>query len=207
MNAPADDAGRVTGVLLAGGRATRMGGADKGLVTLAGRPLAQHVLDRLRPQVAAVLVNANRNADTYLGMGVAVVPDPIAGYPGPLAGLLAGMERADTELVLMVPCDSPFLPADLVSRLVRALDTSGADVAVAHDGSRRQPAFLLVRRGLQGDLRRWLEAGGRKIDAWFERHRVADADLSDCPDAFVNINTPEERDMIDRRMQGVVGDD
>jgi len=177
-----------------------MGGVDKGLVELAGHPLVEHVLERLRPQAALVLVNANRNAGIYGALGVTVVADSLEGYLGPLAGLLAGMEHADTELVVMVPCDSPFVPRDLVGRLVAGLDTVEADLAVAHDGERQQPVFLLARTALAGDLRGWLAEGGRKIDAWFARHRVTDVDFSDRPDAFLNINTPEERAEVEARL-------
>lgn len=191
---------RVTGVLLAGGRARRMGGTDKGLVEVAGRPMAAHVLARLGPQVAAVVVNANRNRARYAALGVEVVADTLDGYLGPLAGLLAGMQAAATELVVSAPCDSPFVPPDLVARLVAGLDAAGADVAVPHDGERQQTAFLLARTALAGDLRAWLAGGGRKIDAWFGRLAVADVDFRDRPEAFLNINTPEERADLEARL-------
>lgn len=190
----------VTGILLAGGRARRMGGVDKGLIDLVGRPLAAHALARLVPQVEAVLINANRHADEYAALGARVVPDSLEDYPGPLAGLLAGMQAASTELVVTAPCDSPFLPQDLVARLRAALEAADAELAVAHDGQRQQPVFLLARTQLADDLRAWLADGGRKIDAWFDGHRVADADFSDVAagvtGAFRNINTPEERDEV-----------
>lgn len=191
---------RVTGVLLAGGRARRMGGTDKGLVELAGRPMAAHVLARLAPQVAAVVVNANRNHERYAALEVEVVADTLAGYLGPLAGLLAGMEAAATELVVMAPCDSPFVPPDLVERLVAGLDAARADVAVAHDGERQQTAFLLAHAVLADHLRAWLAGGGRKIDAWFGELAVADVDFRDRPEAFLNINTPEERADLEARL-------
>jgi molybdopterin-guanine dinucleotide biosynthesis protein A len=191
---------RVTGVLLAGGRARRMGGTDKGLVEVAGRPMAAHVLARLGPQVAAVVVNANRNRARYAALGVEVVADTLDGYLGPLAGLLAGMQAAATELVVSAPCDSPFVPPDLVARLVAGLDAAGADVAVPHDGERQQTAFLLARTALAEDLHAWLAGGGRKIDAWFGRLAVADVDFRDRPEAFLNINTPEERADLEARL-------
>lgn len=198
---PREPGADVTGVLLAGGRARRMNGRDKGLIELAGRALAAHALDRLRPQVAGVLLNANRNQSDYAALGVAVVPDSIEGYLGPLAGLLAGMEAASTALVVTAPCDSPFIPEDLVARLVRAREAAGSELAVAHDGERQQPVFLLAPVSLADDLRRWLESGGRKIDAWFAEHRVADVRFDDRPDAFININTEEERVAVERRLQ------
>ena len=190
----------VTGILLAGGRARRMGGQDKGLVELAGRPLAAHALARLRPQVAELLINANRNRARYEALGARVVPDSLAGYLGPLAGLLAGMEAASCPLVVTAPCDSPFVPHDLVDRLAQPLAETRADIAVAHDGERQQPVFLLARASLAADLRRWLERGGRKIDAWFVDHRLVDVPFDDVPDAFININTAAERHAVEERL-------
>lgn len=190
----------VTGILLAGGRARRMGGVDKGLIDLAGRPLAAHAFARLAPQVDALVINANRHEQEYAALGAPVIPDDIEDFPGPLAGLLAGMQAARTPLVVTAPCDSPFLPHDLVARLRDALVAADAELAVAHDGERQQPVFLMARTALAEDLRAWLVAGGRKIDAWFADHRVADADFSDLAagttGAFRNINTPEERDEV-----------
>lgn len=191
----------ISGVLLAGGRATRMGGTDKGLLMLAGRPMAAHVAERLRPQVDELIINANRNADAYAAYADRVVADTMTGYLGPLAGLLAGMSVARGDWLVTSPCDSPFVPDDLVARMVRARQADSADLAVAHDGERRQPVFLLVAAALRDDLQSWLADGGRKIDAWFARHRVADVDCSDCPDTFLNINTPEERAAIEARLQ------
>lgn len=190
----------VTGLLLAGGRATRMGGRDKGLIDLAGRPLAAHVLDALTPQVDALLINANRHEDEYAALGAPVVRDPLDGFLGPLAGVLAGLEAASTPLVATLPCDSPFVPPDLVARMRSGLERAGAAIAVAHDGERRQPVFMLLRTGLAPDLRAWLEQGGRKIDAWYEGHTMADVDFSDAPETFININTPDERDAAADRL-------
>lgn len=203
MSAEATESSRapgVTGILLAGGRARRMGGQDKGLIELAGRPLAAHALDRLRPQVAEVLINANRNREQYAGLGARVVADSLEGYLGPLAGLLAGMETASQPLVVSAPCDSPFVPHDLVIRLYRSMRAGDADIAVAHDGERQQPVFLLARTSLADDLRSWLESGGRKIDIWFGNHRVVDVPFEDTPDAFININTAEERAAVEQQL-------
>lgn len=191
---------QTSGVLLAGGRARRMGGVDKGLIELAGRPLAAHALDRLRPQVAEVLVNANRNRERYAAFGARVIADSLEGYLGPLAGLLAGMEAASQPLVVTAPCDSPFVPRDLVARLYRAMADAEAEIAVAHDGERQQPVFQLAHVSLADDLRYWLEDGGRKIDAWFGNHRVVDVPFTDTPEAFININTEEERAAIEQKL-------
>lgn len=193
-------AGSTGGILLAGGRARRMGGIDKGLIELAGRPLAAHALDRLRPQVAEVLINANRNRDRYAALGARVIADTLEGYLGPLAGLLAGMEAVSRPLVVTAPCDSPFVPGDLVERLYRHMREAGADIAVAHDGERQQPVFLLARTALADDLRDWLEGGGRKIDIWLGNHRVVNVPFEDRPDAFININTEEERAAIEQQL-------
>jgi len=197
------DTTNTTGLLLAGGRARRMGGTDKGLIELAERPLAAHALERLRPQVERVIINANRNQDDYRVLGAdAVVGDSIEGYLGPLAGLLTGMEAATTEWVVTAPCDSPFVPADLVARLAAARAAADAAIAVANDGERRQPVFVLAPVVLAADLRAWLLAGGRKVDQWFARHRVGDADFRDIPEAFRNINTPDERDAVEAELTG-----
>jgi molybdopterin-guanine dinucleotide biosynthesis protein A len=190
----------VTGLLLAGGRARRMGGTDKGLIELVGRPLAAHALERLRPQVRRVLINANRNREAYGALGAEVVADPIEGFLGPLAGLLAGLEAAGTAWVVTAPCDTPFVPEDLVARLEAARDGQ-ADVAVAHDGARLQPVFLLAPAALAPDLRAWLLEGGRKVDQWLARHTVAEADFRDVPEAFRNINTPEEREAVEHALR------
>lgn len=189
----------ITGLVLAGGQARRMGGVDKGLVPLAGRPMIAHVLAALRPQVGAILVNANRHPDEYAAFGYPLVADRHEGFLGPLAGLAAGLDAADTEYVVTVPCDSPLLGPDLVARLARALLESGADLSYAHDG-RRHPVFALVRRRLRADLETYLAAGGRKIDRWFERHRHVAADFSDCPETFLNVNSPEEREALEARL-------
>lgn len=197
MSLPLDD---ITGLVLAGGRAQRMGGVDKGLVPLAGRPMIAHVLAALHPQVGAILINANRHLDQYAAFGYPLVADRHEGFLGPLAGLAAGLDTADSDYVVTVPCDSPLLGADLVARLSRAAVESEADISFAHDGERTQPVFALVRRRLRADLEAYLAAGGRKIDQWFARHRHAVADFSDCPDTFINVNSPEEREALEVRL-------
>jgi molybdopterin-guanine dinucleotide biosynthesis protein A len=190
----------ITAVILAGGRATRMGGQDKGLVQLAGRPMIAHVLAALAPQVEWLVINANRNLDRYAGFGWPVVRDDDTGFLGPLAGLAAGLRAASTELVMTAPCDSPMVPADLAERLHAALLREDAEIAVAHDGEWLQPVFMLVRRELRDSLEAYLASGGRKIDRWFEHHRVAEADFSDRPETFVNVNDPEERRAVEREL-------
>ncbi len=182
----------VTGVVLAGGQGRRMGGIDKGLVELGEAPMVAHVLARLAPQVGAVLINANQNLDRYRAFGLPVVPDAVGGFAGPLAGLHAGLARAGGEFVVTVPCDSPFLPLDLVLRLRAALDREGAQLAVAKTFDQPHPVFALVRRDVLPNLAAFLAAGGRKIDAWYASLRVVEVAFDDEADAFRNINTADE---------------
>ena len=194
-----------TGLVLAGGQARRMGGVDKGLVEIAGRPMIEHVMDALRPQVGSLLINANRNADRYAAYGFGVVPDSIEGFLGPLAGVLSALEVIDTGFLLTAPCDSPLLAPDLAACMHAALARDRADLAVAHDGERQQPVFLLLRRGLAADLRDYLAGGDRKIDLWFARHRLAEADLSHRRDSFINVNDPEERQRVEQLLLNRAG--
>jgi molybdopterin-guanine dinucleotide biosynthesis protein A len=182
----------VTGLVLAGGMGRRMGGVDKGLVELAGLPMVRHVLARLAPQVGDVLVNANQNAERYGSFGYRVIPDVLGGFAGPLAGLHAGMTAARSAFVATVPCDSPFLPMDLVARLGAALDRAIAQVAVARTFDQPHPVFALVRRDVLPSLAAFLEGGGRKIDAWYAALAVVEVNFDDEPEAFRNINTAEE---------------
>jgi len=190
----------ITAVILAGGRGSRMGGVDKGLVPLMGRPMVEHVITRVRPQVGELLINANRNVDQYSALGYPVIQDFRDGFLGPLAGMASGLAAAATTYVVTVPCDSPLVGTDLVERLSHALIDEQADIAVAHDGERAHPVFLLLRRDLFTDLTSFLETGGRKIDRWFASHRVANADFHDTPEAFVNVNDPDERRHVEQQL-------
>ena len=182
----------VTGIVLAGGLGRRMGGVDKGLVELDGKPMVAHALARLAPQVGTVLINANQNLERYRTFGPPVVPDDVGGYAGPLAGLHAGMMRASGEFVVTVPCDSPFLPLDLVARLRAGLDQARAQLAVAKTFDQPHPVFALVRRNLLPNLTAFLEGGGRKIDAWYAPLAVIEVGFDDEAAAFRNINTADE---------------
>jgi molybdopterin-guanine dinucleotide biosynthesis protein A len=169
-----------------------MGSVDKGLVELDGRALVAHVIDRLGPQVAALVINANQNRDRYAAFGHAVVADAIGGFAGPLAGLHAGLSAATTPYVVTSPCDSPFLPHDLVERLAAAFDQTPLDLAVARTLDQPHPVFSLVKRSVLPHLEAFLRAGGRKIDAWYRTLRVAEVSFDDEADAFRNINTAAE---------------
>ena len=182
----------VTGVVLAGGQGRRMGGVDKGLFELDGRPLVAWVLERLAPQVGPLLVNANQNAARYAAFGHPVIGDAVGGFAGPLAGLHAALAAARTEWVVTVPCDSPFLPRDLVARLAAAAASADATLAVARTFDQPHPVFALVRADVAPHLSAFLEGGGRKIDAWYATLAVVEVPFDDEADAFRNINTTDE---------------
>ncbi len=182
----------VTGIVLAGGQGRRMGGVDKGLQLLDGRPMVAWAIARLAPQVDTLVVNANQNLEDYGAFGYPVVPDTVGGFAGPLAGLHAGLLATRTALAVTVPCDSPFLPTDLVARLRAALDAQDADLAVAKTGPQPHPVFSLVQCRVLPHLERFLHAGGRKIDAWYASLKVVEVSFDDQVDAFSNINTRDE---------------
>ena len=183
---------RITGVILAGGLGRRMGGIDTGLQELRGRPLVHWVVERLAPQVDELLINANQNGERYAAFGHRVVPDQIPDFAGPLAGLHAALSAAAHPLVATAPCDSPFLPADLISRLFSALTATGADLAVARTFDQPHPVFCLCRRDVLPHLTEYLAGGGRKIDRWYATLKVVEVAFDDEADAFENINTREE---------------
>jgi len=193
----------VTALILAGGRGSRMGGVDKGLQNFRGLPLALQTLMRLQLQSLPpqeTLINANRNLAAYESLGVAVWPDTLDGFAGPLAGFLTGLERCETPLLLTVPCDTPLFPLDLIERLHAALTAQNADLAMAaareEDGKLRpQPVFCLLKVELLDSLVQFTQQGGRKIDAWTGQHRCAIVPFDqpqDAPEAFFNANTLEE---------------
>lgn len=169
-----------------------MGGVDKGLVRLGGRPLIEHVIDAVRPQVCDVLISANRNHADYERYGFPVVSDTVPDFAGPLAGLYAAWDLVRTPWVMTVACDTPGIPADMAQRLFDAVRREQAEIALVHDGRRSQPTLLLVSAALRDCLGAFLAGGGRKIDAWTAMHREVQVDFSDCPEAFANINTPEQ---------------
>lgn len=190
------DRAHITGLVLAGGRGSRMGGVDKGLQPLDGVPMALHTLRRLAPQTGALLLNANRNLDAYAAFNVPVISDDVPDFAGPLAGMLAGLEHCQTAWMITSPCDTPFLPPDLVARLARAIDAGHGELAipvtVGADGKRQvQPAFCLMPVTVRDSLRAYLEQGGRKIETWAATHRLAEVPFDDAA-AFDNINTLDE---------------
>jgi molybdopterin-guanine dinucleotide biosynthesis protein A len=180
----------ISGIVLAGGQGRRMGGVDKGLQILRGKPMVEWVLERLIPQVSEIVINANQNTERYASLGHRVVGDELSGFAGPLAGLHAGIKAARHPLVVTVPCDSPFLPEDLVARLRNGLADNA--IAVARTGEQPHPVFALVRANVLDNLESFLRGGGRKIDAWYGALRFVEVPFDDEAEAFRNINTLEE---------------
>ncbi|WP_280155689.1 molybdenum cofactor guanylyltransferase MobA [Piscinibacter sp. XHJ-5] len=192
----------ITGLILAGGRGSRMGGVDKGLQSHHGLPLAMHALMRLAPQVGHVMINANRNLGAYEAFGVPVWPDALPDYPGPLAGFLAGLERCETGYLVTVPCDTPHFPDDLVARLADGLIAGDAEIAMAAshgaEGVQVQPVFCLMKTTLMESLVRFTTAGQRKIDRWTAQHRCVEVVFEDEL-AFFNANTNDELRQLQQR--------
>jgi molybdopterin-guanine dinucleotide biosynthesis protein A len=208
MSMPAPGADRratVTGLVLAGGQSRRMGGLDKGLVPLAGRPMIEHVIEALRPQVGQILLSANRNHERYARYGCPVIADALGDYQGPLAGVATALRQGTTEFLVTVPCDAPLLPPDLVARLLAACEAGDADAAVVHAGQRLQPVFLLLRSRVAPALEAYLAGGGRRADAWLGEVRTAVADFGDAPGAFVNVNDPDEQRAVEAQLLSTAG--
>ncbi len=187
--------GQISGLILAGGRGSRMGTADKGLQNFRGEPMVQTVLQRLAPQVAQVMINANQNLERYAAFGLPVWPDEKTGFAGPLAGLHVGLSHCQTDYLLMVPCDSPFLPKDLAIRLATALQTERAELAFAVTGQgdtlQSHPVFCLLKTALLPQLAAYLDSGERKVEAWFKSVNSCAVGFDDEA-AFANINTLDE---------------
>lgn len=194
-------ADNITGLILAGGRGTRMGGLDKGLILLDGRPMVEYAISRLRPQVANIVISANRNQDRYRKFGHQVVSDMLEDYPGPLAGIAAALPAMSTDYAVTVPCDTPLLSDELVARLWRAMQKENTDLAVAHDGWRIQPGFMLMKRTLHADLTSFLAAGERKVERWIEHHRFTVASFGGYTENFANVNDPDDRKVVEMQLR------
>lgn len=195
---------QIAGVVLAGGRATRMGGEDKGLLELDGQAMVVRICKALRPQVGSLLVNVNRNQARYAALTQCpLVTDQVGNYAGPLAGMAAALSVCNLPYLAAVPCDSPFLAADLVSRLYQALQRQKAEIAMAMLAEKPQPVFVLLSRHLLSSLTSFLQSDGHKIINWYYQHRVAEVDFSDRSQMFENINTPQEQSRIEQQLRAL----
>lgn len=187
-----------------------MEGCDKGLVELQGMPMISHVIERLQSQVDLIRINANRNQATYAALRVddggnprpyPVISDSLSGFQGPLAGIAQGLQDCPTDWMLVVPCDTPLLPLDLVARMVQQLQQqTGAEIAVAHDGQRLQPVVSLIKRQLHASLIDYLAGGDRKIDRWYAKHSMCTVDFGDQPEAFLNINSLQDKQLLENQV-------
>ena len=182
----------ITGLVLAGGMARRMGGQDKGLVLFAGKPMAQLIADRLSPQCQSIMINANRSFSAYREFGYPVIADDLTGFQGPLAGMFAGLNKLQTQWMATVPCDGPFLADDYVKRMIQGVKSNGHDLAVAACDGRLQPVYTLINQSLTQGLRLFLNSEERKIDKWFVQQPYSIVDFSDTPEMFENVNTLEQ---------------
>lgn len=188
---------QITAVILAGGQGKRLGGLDKGRLVINETILIEHIISVIRPQVANIMISANRNSDYYTRFGFPVQSDQLTGFQGPLAGIAACMLETTTSHIVSLPCDGPALPSDLVKRLASALDMPDAELAVAHDGARLQPVYALIPVHLRDSLNTFLASGQRMVERWYAEHKMALADFSDKPEIFININTPEDRHRLE----------
>ncbi len=187
----------VTGLILAGGQARRMGGRDKGLLEWQGQMLISHVIHRLKPQVSRLCINANRHLEVYQQWGLPVFSDSLSGFQGPLAGILTGLQQLDTDYLLVVPCDAPLLPHNLGEQLWQCLQAQAALLAMVHDGQRMQPTFALLHKDLQDSLAAYLASGERRLQVWMQQQQAAIADFSSQTQAFINLNTPQDWQGLD----------
>jgi len=189
---------KVAGVILAGGRAQRMNNQDKGLVNFKGRPMISYAIAALVPVVGCILINANRNIDQYRQFGWPVISDQTGSFDGPLAGILAAMNHADADLLVVIPCDSPLIKTEHLQKLLLTRAETNADVAVAFDGVRLHPVFLAIKTGLQVSLQEYLAHGQRKVAGWLEQQNLVKVDFSSEPEIFCNVNTMAELSMLEQ---------
>lgn len=190
----------VTGLILAGGQARRMGGADKGLIEINGLTIVERIARKLSEQCSAVIINANRNLDKYRQFGYPVIEDEMGGFQGPLAGMLSGLQSIRTEWLITAPCDGPFLSDSYAQTMMLAAESIRAPIAVAKDHQRLQPVYALLNVSTAGSLLQFLNSGERKIDRWFRHFKTAEVLITDCDDMFENINTPEQLAMCRNKL-------
>ena len=183
---------QVTGVILAGGLARRMNNQDKGLINYKGRPMISYAIDALSTITQQTLINANRNQEIYQGFGLPVIADQTDHFDGPLAGVLTAMLYTSSDILLVIPCDSPLIKAHHLQKLLMMRATEDADVAIAFDGDRLHPVFLAIKTSLKTKLQDYLNSGQRKVEAWLKQQKGVNVDFSDVPEIFININTLSE---------------
>ncbi|HSI24778.1 MAG TPA: molybdenum cofactor guanylyltransferase MobA [Methylotenera sp.] len=198
----------ISALILSGGRATRMGGVDKGLVVFQQKPLVQHVIDRLTSQVDEIIINANRELEQYQAFGYPVLQDETADFIGqtfigPLAGFNLGLQHAKHDYLLTVPCDSPLIPADLTSRLLSNLLENNADIAVASSDGDAHPVFCICKKEVLSSLTNYLQQGGRKVSAWQKSLNYIEVDFSDNAEAFTNLNTLEDLAVLELKLKSI----
>ena len=181
----------ITAVILAGGKGSRLGGQDKGLVIYKGKPLIAHVLERIQPQVEQILISANRNQSKYQKYGYTVINDELSNFQGPLAGFASAMKIAKTDYILTLPCDGPKLPLDLVSRMTQEIKEKSG-IAVAHNGERLQPVYAMIPVALLDSLENFLANGHRKVESWYAEQKSHVVDFSEQSNAFFNINRKQD---------------
>ena len=182
----------ITVVILAGGQGRRMGGQDKGLIEYQHRPMISHIIDAIKLQTDQIIINANRNQDTYASYGYPIIADTYSGFQGPLAGFYAAMQQVTSPYILTVPCDGKVIIDDYVERMMDALNEAQGDIAVATDGTRLQPVYALIPVKLQQSLQMFLDAGDRKIDIWYQQHKMIEVEFIADQDLFANINSPQD---------------
>ncbi|NRD72070.1 molybdenum cofactor guanylyltransferase [Shewanella sp. VB17] len=186
----------VDAVILAGGMSRRMGGDDKGLIELSSKPMITHIIDRIAPQVNRIMISANRNLPRYTDLGYCVFKDDHLGYLGPLAGMITAMGKTKAAYLLVVPCDCPLLPLDLVERMLTQIKNQNAELAVASDGQREQPTIMLLKPSLRESMKEYLDSGGRKVSLWYDNHHYVVTQFTEQPNAFMNVNTPEQKQQV-----------
>ena len=182
----------ITVVILAGGQGRRMGGQDKGLIEYRQRPMISYIIDAITLQTDQIIINANRNQDTYASYGYPIIADTYSGFQGPLAGFYAAMQQVTSPYILTVPCDGKVIIDDYVERMMDALNEAQGDIAVATDGTRLQPVYALIPVKLQQSLQMFLDAGDRKIDIWYQQHKMIEVEFIADQDLFANINSPQD---------------
>lgn len=192
---------QVTGLILAGGRSSRMEGNDKGLLKLLERPMIEHVIERLKPQVDTVLISANRHIEQYQQYGYKVLIDKYDDFRGPLAGMSRGLEASNSDYLLTVPCDGPLLPVDLAQRMLKSIQQQQADAALVYDGKYKQPTYNLIHHRLQDDINHSLQCNEHKLGKWLMDHGALKVDFSEQKVAFINVNTPDDLHKLEQQLK------